>query len=180
MEGKVIAVAPASIRLATVADAKILERLSTETFHQTFAGQDCNKQVSAYMASAFSEEQLQQELKDRQSVFLLANGRSEPLGFAKLRKNRQPERQLKGRAIEMHRLYVLQPMIGKGIGSLLMESCLEIARRGGFDVMWLSVWNQNSRAIHFYRKWGFSVFDSCTFDLGAESQTDFLMKKKLL
>jgi ribosomal protein S18 acetylase RimI-like enzyme len=41
------------------------------------------------------------------------------------------------------------------------------------------VWDQNPRAIKFYRKAGFTDAGSISFHLGHDEQTDFLMVKSL-
>jgi ribosomal protein S18 acetylase RimI-like enzyme len=89
-------------------------------------------------------------------------------------------KELKGaRAIEIHRIYVLQEMIGQGIGKALMERSLALAQLNNYEVIWLGVWEKNTRAIQFYKKWGFKKFSSYIFRLGTEDQTDYLMKKDL-
>jgi len=60
-----------------------------------------------------------------------------------------------------------------------MNTCLEYAREGGHDVVWLGVWEHNERAIAFYKKWGFTQFGEHTFMLGKDAQTDWLLKKEL-
>jgi len=45
--------------------------------------------------------------------------------------------------------------------------------------VWLGVWEENPRAIKFYKKNGFVEFDKHTFVLGEDEQTDILMKKIL-
>lgn len=172
------AVSAINIRAATQEDIRILEDLSAETFYQSCAHTTLDN-ITAHMVSAFTEEQLLDELKDSSSVFLLAFMSDKPAGYAKLRKNRQPVRKLSGKAIEIHRLYVLQQMLGKQIGKTLMETCLSIAKREAYDVAWLGVCKKNLRAIAFYKHWGFEIFGSSTFRLGEESQTDYLMKKEL-
>ena len=47
------------------------------------------------------------------------------------------------------------------------------------DYVWLGVWEDNPRAISFYRKNGFVEFDKHIFVLGDDEQTDILMKLEL-
>ena len=165
------------IRQATVADADVLLDLSTHTFYQAFAPQNSSANMAAYMTSAFTKEQLVKELKETNSVFFLAFSQGEAVGYAKLRKYATHPQLQKARSIELHRLYVLKSMIGKKIGKLLMEKCLQLAGQQEFEVIWLGVWEYNTHAIEFYKKWGFEIFDSYLFKLGSDNQTDLLMKK---
>ena len=70
--------------------------------------------------------------------------------------------------------------LGRGVGPALMQACLDAAQRGGFDLLWLDVWERNPRAIAFYHKWGFKVVGMQVFQLGSDSQTDLLMKRHIL
>jgi diamine N-acetyltransferase len=168
------------IKQATLADANLLLDLSTHTFYQAFAPQNSSANMAAYMTSAFTKEQLVKELREVNSLFFLAFFQGEAVGYAKLRKHATHPQLQKARAIEIHRLYVLKSMIGKKIGKALMEMCLQSAVQHGFEVVWLGVWEHNTHAIEFYKKWGFEVFDSYLFKLGSDDQTDLLMKKTLV
>jgi diamine N-acetyltransferase len=167
------------IRQATIADIDTLLDLSTKTFYQAFATQNSSDNMAAYMTSAFTKKQLFEELTDTSSVFFIAFLNGEIAGYAKLRKDKRHEALQAKQAIEIHRLYVLKTMIGKKIGKALMEKCLEFAGENNYKVVWLGVWEHNSHAIAFYKKWGFQVFSSYVFRLGKEDQTDYLMKKHL-
>jgi ribosomal protein S18 acetylase RimI-like enzyme len=170
------------IKKATEKDVGLLLDLSAQTFHQAFGTQNSCDNMSAYMASAFSEEQLLEEIKSPHSLFLMAYipGEQAPVGYTKLRMGKTPRELKDARTIEIHRIYVVQEMIGRGVGKALMESCLEFAQRHNYEVIWLGVWERNIRAIDFYKKWGFKKFSSYIFRLGTEDQTDYLMKKNLL
>jgi ribosomal protein S18 acetylase RimI-like enzyme len=45
--------------------------------------------------------------------------------------------------------------------------------------VWLGVWEQNHRALQFYKKNGFVPFDTHIFKLGNDEQTDIMMKLEL-
>jgi ribosomal protein S18 acetylase RimI-like enzyme len=170
------------IKEASEKDAGLLLDLSTQTFNQAFSNQNSCDNMTAYMASAFSEEQLLEEIKSPTSLFLMAYlpAQDVPVGYTKLRMGKTPKELKNTKAIEIHRIYVLQEMIGQKIGKALMEKCLQIAQQQNYEVIWLGVWEKNTRAIDFYKKWGFKKFSSHIFRLGTEDQTDYLMKKDLL
>lgn len=61
------------------------------------------------------------------------------------------------------------------MGAALMETCLQIARQGGYATVWLSSWKINDRANAFYRKWQFREVGEKTFVVGGDVQEDFVM-----
>jgi len=56
---------------------------------------------------------------------------------------------------------------------------MQVADQINADYVWLGVWEENLRAISFYKKNGFEEFDKHIFKLGDDEQTDIMMKKKL-
>jgi ribosomal protein S18 acetylase RimI-like enzyme len=49
----------------------------------------------------------------------------------------------------------------------------------GYTYLWLGVWEENKRAIAFYRKNGFVEFDKHILRLGDDEQTDIMMRVEL-
>ena len=86
---------------------------------------------------------------------------------------------IKDETIEIQRIYVLKAFHGKKLGQLLLDQAVKIAQEYNVDYIWLGVWEENHRAIHFYAKNGFVTFDKHIFILGHEQQTDLLMKLQI-
>ena len=169
------------IREATADDAKLLTDLSYTTFWDAFAHHPKNApdDLAHYMRQAFSIEQIEAELSDNNSIFLVAEIDSKPAGYAKLIVGSIEPEITAERPVELSRLYAHQEYLGKGVGQNLMDACYERARNDGHDVMWLGVWEYNPRAQRFYEKNGFRIVGKHTFQLGSDPQTDLLMQIEL-
>jgi diamine N-acetyltransferase len=170
---------PFTTRKATLDDVAILVKVSVKTFRDTFAEVNTKEDMKAYLAKAFSRDQLIKELNDAASTFLLALDGDTVVGYAKLKEGEGPSELNGERGIEIERIYTLKDYLGKRVGKLLMQTCLDLAAERGYKLVWLGVWEYNPRAIAFYEKWGFKKFGSHPFLLGNDLQTDLLMKKKL-
>jgi ribosomal protein S18 acetylase RimI-like enzyme len=70
--------------------------------------------------------------------------------------------------------------IGRGVGAALMQAALREADARGCDAIWLDVWENNNRAIDFYRRWGFVEIGTQPFRLGNDTQRDLLMVRHVL
>jgi ribosomal protein S18 acetylase RimI-like enzyme len=57
----------------------------------------------------------------------------------------------------------------------LMAHVLARAQAAGAAALWLGVWERNSRALAFYRKWRFSVVGEHIFRVGEDPQRDLLV-----
>jgi GNAT superfamily N-acetyltransferase len=77
------------------------------------------------------------------------------------------------------RLYVDRPFLGARVGAALLARCVDIARERGHDVLWLGVWEHNTRAIAFYARWGFTTVGEMIFSLGGDPQRDQVMALRL-
>ena len=168
-----------TIRRATVADATLLADLGARTFYETFAADNTPENMAAYLATSFSREQQAAELTDPRATLLIVEINATAVGYAMLRSGETPKEVSGERPIELVRFYVSQEWHGRGIGEYLMQSCLEEARLRDYQTLWLGVWERNSRARAFYRKWNFHDVGEHVFQLGADLQNDILMQRKL-
>lgn len=166
-------------RRANPNDAELLSKLGARTFNETFASDNTQDDMAAYLASAFSIEQQSAELAHPASSFLIAEVDGMPAGYAKLHAGEPPEGVQGPQSIELVRLYASREWHGRGVGEALMRACLEEARRGGYETMWLGVWERNARAQAFYRKWDFRDVGEHTFQLGSDPQRDILMERAI-
>ena len=167
------------IRKATTEDARLIADISHQTFYETFAAYNSRENMDKFLSQQFTKGRLILEVGARENIFLLAYDDDKIAGYVKLRDERVPLSLRHVNALEVARLYAMKTAIGKGIGSQLMQSCVDIAKEKKKEWLWLGVWEKNQRAINFYSKWGFEKFDETDFLLGDDVQRDWLMKKKI-
>ena len=165
------------IRYATASDNTLLAKVGAETFYDSFAADNTPGNMAAYLAASFSPEKQAQELADPASKFLIAEIEGAVVGYARLKFALAPSAVAGRTPMEIARFYARKAWIGKGIGARLMQACLSEAQRAGCDVVWLDVWERNSHAIAFYRKWGFVEVGTQVFQLGDDPQRDLLMAR---
>lgn len=168
-----------SIRYCTINDAQLIANMSRQTFYETFASENSAVNMDKFMQSQFAREALINEVGKEGNIFFLAYDDEKPVGYVKMRESdRMPELNNKT-AIEIARIYAVASSIGKGVGSALMQKCIDVATERNKEVVWLGVWERNKKAIDFYIRWGFEKFGTHIFMLGDDPQTDWLMKKEL-
>jgi ribosomal protein S18 acetylase RimI-like enzyme len=168
-----------TIRYASREDAALIADISHQTFYQTFAAENTKENMDKFLNEQFTKGRLMMEVGTSENIFLLAYKNDEIAGYVKLRDSRMPSELGHVTAIEIARIYAMSSMIGKGVGSLLMQTCIDIAKQKRKDVLWLGVWEKNYRAIEFYTKWGFEKFGETDFLLGDDVQRDWLMKREV-
>lgn len=168
-----------SIRYAIKDDAVLIADISRQTFYDTFAPDNTEEDMNKFLSEQFTKGRLMLEVGAPENIFFLASVNNSIAGYVKLREGKLPGESKRVRALEIARLYVLKEFIGKGVGAALMKESIAIATQKGNRVVWLGVWEKNSKAIEFYTRWGFQKFGECDFLLGNDLQTDWLMKKGL-
>lgn len=157
-----------------------LQEIGSKTFYDTFFESDSKESMNAYLDTSFSTEKLTAELENPNSEFYFATQNEDVIGYLKVNFGAAQTELQDANAVEIERIYVLQDYHGKQVGQLLFEKAMAIAKNNHCNYIWLGVWEENHRALQFYTKNGFVAFDKHIFVLGDESQTDIMMKLKLV
>ncbi|SDC21601.1 GNAT family N-acetyltransferase [Pedobacter soli] len=156
-----------------------LQIISRQIFLEAFADTTSEANMQAYLDSSFSYDKLLAELENPGSKFYFALSEENVVGYLKLNTgDAQTEQELED-ALEIERIYVLAAYHGQKVGQALLNKAFEVAEELQYKNIWLGVWENNQRAIRFYTKAGFEVFNSHIFRLGDDEQTDLMMKKQL-
>jgi ribosomal protein S18 acetylase RimI-like enzyme len=167
------------IKKVTINELDQLQKIGRKTFYETFASDNSEENMSTYLNEGFSVAKLTTELNDKNAEFYFATLDNNVIGYLKINFGQSQTELQDDKAVEIERIYVLKEYHGKNIGQLLYDKALAIARQKNANYVWLGVWEQNPRAINFYKKNGFVEFDKHIFKLGSDEQTDIMMKLKL-
>jgi len=165
-----------SIRQAQISDANIICALGVTTFYEAYFEQDESGDLANYVLENFSPAQIEVELNNTDSTFLIAELNGKAVGYAKLRENSTVDCLKNENAVELHRIYVLERAKGKGVGGKLLNRCFEMARAKGYETIWLGVWERNLAAIKFYEKLGFVKVGELLFPYGETVGTNYVMR----
>jgi ribosomal protein S18 acetylase RimI-like enzyme len=157
-----------------------LQKIGRQTFQETFSESNSEENMKSYLEEGFSNEKLTTELKDENSEFYFAVLDNKVIGYLKINFGESQTELKDNKALEIERIYVAKEFHGKSIGQLLYDKAIEIANQKKSEYVWLGVWEENQRAINFYKKNGFVEFDKHIFKLGNDEQTDIMMKLKLI
>lgn len=167
------------IKKITLDNLEQLQKISRQTFIETFAQFNSKENMEKYLYESLSFEQLKLELENEFSDFYFAYNDSEVIGYLKINRGEAQTEKKEDNSLEIERIYVLEKFQGRRVGQILFQKAVEIAQSLQMDFIWLGVWEKNEKAIQFYLKNGFEVFDKHIFKLGVDLQTDLLMRLKL-
>ncbi|MGP1459169.1 MAG: GNAT family N-acetyltransferase [Treponema sp.] len=165
-----------TVRRCTPADTARIMYIGELTFRETFADTNTPDDMEDYVRTHFCENRVAEELSAPFSHVYVAECGTETAAYMKL--NFPPAQTETGYdgSLEIQRLYVAQKYKRMHIGSALMRQAFAAAQDAALDYIWLGVWEHNAAAQAFYARHGFTRFGEHDFILGADVQTDYLMK----
>lgn len=167
------------VRKVTPADLHSLQQIGRQTFKETFSASNTEENMNKYLEEGFAAEKVTAELNNPYSEFYFAEHNGRVVGYLKLNFGPSQTELKDDHALEIERIYVLKEYHGKKVGQLLYQKALQVARMKKAAYVWLGVWEENPRAINFYKKNGFVAFDKHIFRLGDDEQTDIMMRLEL-
>ncbi len=165
-----------SIKQINITSIEQLQAIGKLTFYQTFADVNTKENLQTYLDEEFTSSKLTAEITNPNSQFYFAMHNDDLIGYLKLNFGEAQTELKNNNALEIERIYVLKEFHGKKVGQLLYDKALQVAKQTNVIYLWLGVWEENLRAIHFYKKNGFIEFDKHIFKLGDDEQTDIMMK----
>jgi predicted FMN-binding regulatory protein PaiB/ribosomal protein S18 acetylase RimI-like enzyme len=168
-----------NIREVTHKDIYHLQKIGRDTFFETFSGENTEENMQKYLDEGFSLEKLTAELNNPDSQFYFAELKNKVIGYLKLNFGPSQTELKDNKALEIERIYILKEFQGRRVGQLLYEKAIQTAIQADAEYVWLGVWENNPRAINFYKKNGFIEFDRHIFKLGDDEQTDLMMKLEI-
>jgi len=152
------------IRRADEEDAGVLAAIGLAVWVDTYAESALSAEVAEVGLASFSVETVRAMVADfTRSVWLATNAHG-VLGFMTLR-HQTALPGLEASAAELERLYVIERFCRQGTGTRLMQKASQVARECGATQLWVDVYSENTRAITFYRKLGFTQHSTVSFKL---------------
>lgn len=169
------------IRRVQIKDAKALADLSGVTFFDTFNGTCTEEDMNGFIESYFNIDQVSEELNDENDFYFFAEIDNKPVGYLRFKEDyRNFPLMEKCKAMELKRIYVVKELHGKGIAQQLMDFVIDFCISNKYEMIWLGVWEHNTRAQKFYIKYGFENSGYAhNFPIGNTPQTDYWFWKFL-
>ena len=168
-----------SEKKCAIDELQILQKISIETFNETFKEQNSPENIKTYLDRAFNLKQLEKELSNNNSEFYFVYYNDEIAGYLKVNINEAQSEEMREDSLEIERIYIKREFQKYGLGKYLLNKAMEIAIEHNKKKIWLGVWDKNDNAIAFYKKMGFVQTGAHSFYMGDEEQIDYIMSKTL-
>jgi len=163
-----------TISKATIKDIPIIQEIAYKTWPVAYGQILSNEQLVYMLEMMYSDETLNKNMTNKGHIFLLAKEGSITLGFASCE-----HRYLDKNTTRLHKLYLLPEAQGKGIGKLLLDGVIFLAKENHSDIISLNV-NKFNKAFGFYKKMGFEIVAEEDLEIGnGYLMEDYKMELKI-
>ena len=142
-------------------DLEAVQRVLLETWLDAYSSFIPRSDLESYFENHYNLDALTKLMATEGVDGLLAEVNGEVVGFARTTYDKAESR------FTVTSLYVLPQHQGEGLGQQLLESAERIAARHGADSVWLGVMEQNTRALEWYQRIGFTFVEVAPFVMGS-------------
>ena len=157
-------------------DLTVIQKIARETWPETFKGIIPDAQIAYMLDLIYSRDALERQIGEKNHIFLLAFQKNIPLGFTSYEINYDGQP-----VLMVQKIYLLPASQGLGIGTEFLNLLSEAALKNNNNRLRLKVYFKNSKAIGFYKKYGFKKVSAEKTDLGNNySVLDDVMEKQLI
>jgi GNAT superfamily N-acetyltransferase len=165
-------------RDATISDGPALDAMARAIWLETFGHSAKPADIDLYLATAYGPTgKLLRDLADPAIAFHLAYEGDRIVGYTKVGApflaDAEPG------AVQLSQLYVVSDRHGSGIAGVLMDWSVNWARSKGAPALLLTVWEENPRAIAFYKRRGFEQVGEYAFPVGEQIDRDLVLRLAL-
>jgi len=162
------------VRLGRREDTETLSALAIQVWLRTYATKGVSSVIASYVLSEFAPERFAALLSESSSGVFVAEHGKNLLGYAVVSASGAcPIPSVSG--AELATLYVQEPFLGKGVGALLLKHVELWAMERMRAPIWLKANSQNSRAIAFYSKHGYTKVGITFFELGNKKHENVVL-----
>lgn len=172
------------IAAAGSADALELAAVAAQTFPLACPPAAGADDIASFIDSKLSAARFDEYLRDPERAIVTARQGDRIVGYGMLVRGVSDHAGVQravriSPAAELSKMYVLPDRHSSGAAAALMERMLAVATESGARCVWLGVNRANQRAQRFYRKSGFAIAGTRTFQLGNAVESDYVMIREL-
>ena len=157
-----------TFRAARPDDALCLGVLSTQVFLDTYATQGIRPALAREVLAQHSVAVYEALLAEAGVTILVAECAGHLVGFSQVGNGVGNKQLPSAAASELKRLYVQERFAGRGVGRDLLRLAEKAAAARGAEMLWLTAWEGNVRALQFYPRCGYEDLGGTVYTIEGE------------
>ena len=160
-------------------NVKILQKIIHQTFINTYQKDTAKSELQTYLDREYNVSQIQKQLDDPNCQFYVCIVDRQVAGYMKLNLGNKQTEAFPTASVEVEKLYIYPEFKRLGLGTKFLKKAERVAKQAEAKMLWIGVWEENEKAIKFYRKLGFKYLKNHEFRLGSEIQRDLILAKRI-
>ena len=153
------------INKATTEDRSLLVDIAQKTFIESHGLSAKKPDIDFYVKEKCSVTFFEEELKDPANIYHIVYHQGEVAGYSKIILNCVHSNIQMKNITKLERLYLLKDSYSLNIGRELLNFNIQLSKKNNQAGIWLFVWKENHRALHFYLKNDFKIIGSFDFKI---------------
>lgn len=150
---------------ASLKHAEVLSKLGAETFYKTHKDSAPAHEVATYIKRIYSLNAIERELTNPLNIYHIIKHKDTVAGFSKMELAMAYPAIKTENVSKMDQIYLHDSFHGLKLGANLLDFSINYTKSQGQNGMWLVVWTGNTKAIDFYKKFGFRIVTKDQFHL---------------
>ncbi len=145
------------IREAKESDIPALSKVAKKTYTETFGDGLTTEQLTTVLETTRSETYFKSIINKDTIIVALINDKL--IGYIQISDIRYKTKKIKTSKKDqaIHSIYILPDYQSKGIGKTLMDTAFNHPRIKKANRIFIDVYEKNTRALNFYKKYGFKT-----------------------
>lgn len=168
------------LRAARPDDVLCLSVLAMQVFLDTYATAGIRPAIAREVLGSYSQAVFERSVADPQTRLCVAERAGLLVGFAQVTLQTAHDLAPASQPAELLRLYVQERFTGSGLGSRLLAAAETLAQQSSADLMWLTPWVHNHRALGFYASRGYTDAGLTHFVFEGETHENRVLAKRLV
>lgn len=162
-----------AIRQWTLEDLPSVRQITWDTWLDAYSSFIPESDLRHYFDAHYTLEALTQLFRAPLMNGFVAEVNGSVVGYVKTKFNKEENR------FYVSSLYILPERQGMGLGGKLMAAAEELATTLGADTTWLGVMTQNTSALDWYKRHGFTFVEEAPFTMGQTTVVHLIGYRKI-
>ena len=145
------------LKAITSEKISIVRRLAREIWEEHYTKILSQEQIDYMLDLFYSEQKIKSELEEG-FVWEMLWDEGKPIGYLVCK--------VESEKVYISKIYLKAETRGKGLGKLLLNRAIELAKQNQKNSIYLNVNKYNVDSIAFYERNGFTKIDEGVFDIG--------------
>ncbi|QCX41008.1 GNAT family N-acetyltransferase [Aureibaculum algae] len=150
---------------ASIEDSELIAKIGKKSFLESHGNSASTEDINSFVSKTYTTKHISKEFENTKIQYHIIYFNDKAAGFSKIEFSTPNKDINELNVTKLDRLYLLKEFYGQKLGSKFFDFIIQLSKKNNQKGIWLAVWEENERAIHFYTKIGFKIAGKYNFKL---------------